>query len=553
VNQADFERTLFVQQHSEAFNLERALGIARHRLPLIALCAIVVAGAAFGFSKHQTKKYTASASLDFETSSFAQQIAGLQTGGAPNNSTEALAQQASNVERAKSAEAAVKTAKTIGHGLTAGRVLGSLEVAGQGESSIVLVSSTTTSPGLSAAIANGYAAQVVVEERYANFQKYKAALAIVRKQIAALSPAQRVGPDGLELQNRAQSLSLLSQLKVDDVKVASEAAPPASASSPKTSRNTALGGFVGLIIGIGLVLLLERIDRRIRTPEELEAVYRLPLLGSIPRSAALARTGSEKEGVRQAPPVAESEQFNLIRARLRYFNIDRELRTVLVASAEAGDGKSLVALNLAEAAARSGAKTLLLETDLRQPTLMERFSLPAGPGLADVLIGATPPREAIQSIPLDASATLDVLSAGAVLPLNPNELLESDACEQLLHSVRSDYDLVVLDTPPLTVVSDAFALLTKVDGIVVVGRIGGSRRDAAERLHQVLGSSGAALLGVVANFSRSAGASAYSYYRDAGKGTRGSTQNVSDDGALVNGSAANGSPAATMPPPQVKA
>jgi capsular exopolysaccharide synthesis family protein len=541
-----------VQQHSEAFNLERALSVARHRLPLIALCVLVVAGAAFGFSKRQTKKYTASVSLNFETNSFGEQIAGLTT-SSPNNSTAALAQEASNVEHAKSAAAAVKTARAIDHGLTAARVIGSLEVAGQGESPIVVVSSTTTSPGLSAAIVNHYAEQVVAEQQSANLRKYKAALGIVRKQIAALSPAQRVGPDGLELQNRAQSLSLLSQLKVGDVKVISEAIPPSGPSSPKTSRNTALGAFVGLILGIGLVLMLERIDRRIRTPEELEAVYRLPLLGAVPRSAALARAGSEKEGVRQAPPVAESEQFNLIRARLRYFNINSVLRTVMVASAEAGDGKSLVARNLAEAAARSGAKTLLLETDLRQPTLVKQLSLPDGRGLADVLIGATTMQEAIKSIPLDAGATLDLLSAGAVLPPNPGELLESGALEQLLGRVRSEYDLVVLDIPPLTVVSDAFVLLTKVDGIVVVGRIGGSRRNAAERLHQVLSSSGATLLGVVANFSRSAGASAYSYYRDAGKATRGHAESASANGVLTNGLDTSGSSSATPTPPRVGA
>ncbi len=541
-----------MQEHSEAFNFERTMSIARRRLPLVALCAIVVAGAAFGFSKHQTKKYTASATLDFEANSFGEQIAGLQT-SSPNNSTEALAQEASNVERAKGAQAAIKTAKAIGHGLTATGVIGSLEVAGQGESPLVVVSSTTTSPGLSAAIANSYAREVVIEQRNANLQKYRAALAIVRRQIAALSPTQRVGPDGLELQNRAQSLSLLSQLKVGDVKVDSEAFVPVSPSSPKTSRNTALGGFVGLIIGLGLVLLLERIDRRIRAPEELEAVYRLPLLGAIPRSAALARAGSEKDGVRQAPSVAESEQFNLIRARMRYFNIERDPRTVLIASPEVGDGRSLVALNLAEAAARSGAKTLLIESDLRQPTLVKRLSLPSGPGLAEVLIGATPLREAIESIRLDADSTLDVLSAGAVLSPNAGELLDSKAAEQLLHSVRLEYELVVLDTPPLAVVSDAFALLTKVDGIVVVGRIGGSHRDAAERLYQVLSSSGAALLGVVANFSRSAGTSVYSYYRGVGKDPRHLAEEVADADALATGSDMNGSSSRNWPSPRVEA
>ena len=107
--------------------------------------------------------------------------------------------------------------------------------------------------------------------------------------------------------------------------------------------------------------------------------------------------------------------------------------------------------------------------------------------------------------------TLDVLAAGAVLPPNPGELLESRAMDAVLEQAKSAYDLVVIDTPPLTAVSDAFPLLTKVDGVVIVGWVGRSRRDAAEQLHQVLASSGAPLLGVIANGSKSGGPDAYVY------------------------------------------
>ena len=104
-----------------------------------------------------------------------------------------------------------------------------------------------------------------------------------------------------------------------------------------------------------------------------------------------------------------------------------------------------------------------------------------------------------------------MLAAGAVLPPNPGELLESRAMDAVLEQAKSTYDLVVIDTPPLTAVSDAFPLLTKVDGVVIVGRVGHSRRDAAEQLHQVLASSGAPLLGVIANGAKSGGGSARYY------------------------------------------
>ena len=110
--------------------------------------------------------------------------------------------------------------------------------------------------------------------------------------------------------------------------------------------------------------------------------------------------------------------------------------------------------------------------------------------------------------------TLDVLSAGSVLPPNPGELLESQAADGVFSQAKFEYDFVVIDTPPLTAVSDAFALLRKVDGIIVVGRIGRSGRNAAKRLHQVLASSGAPLLGVIANGSKSSDSSVYAYTSD---------------------------------------
>jgi polysaccharide biosynthesis transport protein len=159
---------------------------------------------------------------------------------------------------------------------------------------------------------------------------------------------------------------------------------------------------------------------------------------------------------------------------------------------------------------------LLLEVDLRQPTLAQQLGIEPGPGLADVLIGAVPLGEAIQSVDLPASSVdgttghaLDVLAAGAVLPPNPVELLESDAMGVVLNQARTAYNLVVIDTPPLTAVSDAFPLLTQVDGVVIVGWVGRSRRDVAEQLHQVLASSGAPLLGLIANGAKSGGPTPY--------------------------------------------
>jgi polysaccharide biosynthesis transport protein len=299
---------------------------------------------------------------------------------------------------------------------------------------------------------------------------------------------------------------------------------PTSPSSPKTSRNTLIGGVLGLLVGLGLAFALERLDRRIKGPEDLETIYRLPMLGVVPESKRLAGSVGRK-GEQTVLSPGDAEAFNLIRAHLRFFNIDRDLRTILIASPASGDGKTTIARHLAEAAARMDSRVLLLEVDLRHPTLAQQLALQGGPGLADVLIGTVPMDEATESVDVQAppgegaaGRTLDVLAAGAFLPPNPAALLESRAMNIVLERARSSYDLVVVDTPPLTAVSDAFPLLIKVDGVVIVGRVGRSRRDAAERLQRILATSHAPLLGIIANGSKPDGPGSYaSSSRDADK------------------------------------
>jgi len=527
-----------VQQGSEAHGLKQALGVLRHRMPLIVLCVVVVAGAAYGFSRQQTKSYTASASLIFNENPLSEQIAGLP--GSSANSTTLMAEEASNIERVKGGSVAAQTASILGRGVTEAKVIESLTVGGQGESDVVVVSATTTSPVLAAKIANTYVKLFVKKQQSANLQYYKSALAIVNRQLAELSSRQRTGSGSVELEDRAQKLRFLVDLKEANVQVAAEATAPTSPSSPKTSRNTGLGVVLGLLIGLALAFTLERLDRRVKEPEDLELIYQLPLLGTVPQSAALSRYARQKTRKPAVLPPAEAEAFSLIRARLRFFNVDRDICTIMIASPESGDGKTMIACRLAEAAARLGTQVLLLELDLRRPTFAQQLDIEPGPGVADVLAGGASLEEAIQSIHLPAmpggesgGRALDVLAAGAVLPPNPAELIESRAMDALLEQAKARYEFVVIDTPPLTVVSDAFSLLTKVDGVVIVGWVRRTRRDAASRLHQVLASSDVPLLGVIANGSKVDGPGAYASPEDGASSFTTSVNSASPSGKLA--------------------
>jgi polysaccharide biosynthesis transport protein len=496
------------------------LGILRRRAPWILLCVLIAAGAAYGFARHKTKKYTATATVVFNSDSLSQQIAGLSSG---NNGSASglLAQQASNVELVGLGNMANTTASLLGHGLTAAVIRASLSIGGRGESNVVDVSATSTSPSLAAAIANTYVDEFVKEQEGSNRRFLQSALAIVKKQLSELSPAERLGTDAVNLQDRAQTLKFLAKLGYSTAQVGGEAAVPSSPSSPKVSKDVILGALLGLLLGFGVTALLERLGRPIRGLEDLESIYHLPLLGVIPKSSALVRSGRRDGAKRSTLPATEAEAFSLVWAHVRFFNVDRDLRSVVIASPGPGDGKTTIARHLAEAAAKSGSRVLLIEADLRQPTLAQQLNIQSGAGLAGVLIGGTLMHEATQSVAVEVASgvgakgcILDVLVAGAQLPPNPGELIGSEAMNVVLARAKTTYDFVVIDTPPLTAVSDAFPLLRKIDGVVIVGWVGRSRRDGAEQLHQVLESSGAPLVGVVANGSKSG---APSPYRAAGK------------------------------------
>lgn len=484
---------------SERSNFGRGLDILRRRWPWILLCCILATGAAYGYSKHQTKKYTATALLVFKSDQLAQQIAGLST-----NFTSAQGEQNSDAKLVQVGNMAAITASRLGQGLTEQKVSESLSIAQQGEtsvvgeSSIVNVSASVKSPILAARIANTYAKQFVAEQQKANYLYFTSALATVNRQVAALSPQQRLAPSGVSLEERAQELKLLAGLQYGSVQLAQRASVPTSPSSPTTSRNALIGGALGLLLGVGLALLLEHLDPRLRQPEELEAIYRAPLLGVVAESKSLSQSALDTPAL--VLPSAQAEAFSMILARLRSFNVDRDLRVILVTLAAQGDGTTTIALHLAIAAAKSGSRTLLLEMDLRRPTLAHHLGIQPGVGLIDVLTDVTSVSDAAQSIDLSATGpTLDVLTADAAQPANPSELIKAHIMETLLEGTRSTYDLVVVDTPSLMAVSDAFPALGKVDGVLVVGRMGHDRRDTAERLQQVLSRSTTPLLGVVAN------------------------------------------------------
>jgi capsular exopolysaccharide synthesis family protein len=492
------------------FDVGQMLGVARRRGLLVLLCSFLAAVVAFAVSKHERKLYTAAASVLYRNQQLDQQAAGL-SGAAV---ADPQAQTHTNLKLALLPSIAAATAAAVGHDLTGASVSTSVTVTEEADTELASVSATASSPSLAARIANVYANKLIAYRQRVDGGYYANALRAVNLQYKALTPPQQRGAQGTDLQDRVSSLQILSQLQGQEVQLAQAASPPRSPSSPKTARNTALAAILGLVLGLAFAYGAERFDRLLREPSDVEAAYGVPLLGVVPQSNALGAVGKMRD-VSLSLPAEEAEIFSLLRAHVRYFNFDHELRLVVVVSAAAGDGKTTVARNLALATASTGSRVLFLEADLRRPSAAQQFGVESSVGIVDVLTGQAPLHEAVQTVQFTdrggQKGTVDVLLAGGVLPPNPVQAIESQAMMTLLEEAKSAYEFVVVDTPPVALVSDAFPILRVADGVLIVSRLGRNRRDVAMRLRETLESANVSVIGVVANGYRRRDGASYGY------------------------------------------
>jgi succinoglycan biosynthesis transport protein ExoP len=479
----------------------------RRRIGVVLICAVLVPAAALAFSLSQEKQYSASASLLFRDPQLDQKFSG-STVFAP--SSDPNREAATNAKLASLGVVATRTSKALGGKLPPGEIIGKIVVAPAGQSDVVNITATDHDPAFAAKLANTFAQQFIVFRRDADRSKIAAAQQLVTDQLKRLSSSESTGPQGTALRRGNEQLQILAALQTGNAELVQPADTPGSPSSPQTKRNVIFAALFGIIMGCGLAVLLERLDRRLKDPKQVSDVYGRSVIGAVPESREIARAEQSFEEL----PTNEAEPMRMLRANLRYFNVDREVRSVLVTSAAPGEGKSTVAKHLASAAASTGERVLLLEADLRRPTLKTRMQLKSDYGLSQVLAGTCSLRSAIEQTEVAGSGgerrSLSVLASGPIPP-NPTDLIESDRMRQVLKAVSDKYDLVVIDTPPTSVVSDAIPLVKNVDGVLVVARLGKTTRDASVHLRDQLNNLGAYVLGVVVNSVTRGSMSGYAY------------------------------------------
>lgn len=483
--------------------LEYTLRVLRRRKFIILAALIAVPLAAFLYSAAQTKEYTASATLLFES----EEETGLNEASRFTATIEGLAKLPSVAARAAQD-------LDLGYGELGGVEVGS----GNENANLTTISATNESPERAADIANAYARATIAFQRKSSQAKVKAKIAVLEKRIEGLLAADPTSPKIGLLQEQLDALEVEEALQTGEISLVQEAAAPSDPSKPRTKRNVILGLLLGLVLGLGLAALVERLDRRIRSVEELEEIFGLPIVARIPKSKTFKDASVEE--MMQAP---EAEAFRTLRANLRYLNVvNRDLDSLLIASSEPDDGKSTICRGLGGAMAEAGDDVVLVEADLRKESAFAGLSAYQGKGLSSVLAGE-PLEQALIEVMVrqgpDGVRSLTVLPSGPVPP-NPSELLESERMREVLAELTARFDRVIVDTPAIDVVSDALPLVPLVSGAIAVGGIGKTTREGAQAFVEQLELTGNRPLGLVATMT-AASRNKYAYYRKSGAFSRG--------------------------------
>jgi Mrp family chromosome partitioning ATPase len=260
-----------------------------------------------------------------------------------------------------------------------------------------------------------------------------------------------------------------------------------------------VAALVGLFLAGIVALLLERLDPRLKTPKEAEAIFDRPILGIVPKSRGLSRP------VTGHVPTRDFDNFLALRAILRHIGPNGALRSVLVTSGAPGDGKTTVAWNLACAAAGPNRRALLIEADVRAPTLAAALKVQPETGLSDVLAGDVDVRQAIRDVAVGGSSRngptpariVSVVFAGS--KPGAADQLDWERLGASLAEAGREFDLIVIDTAPLVSVPDAVPLLPHVGGVIVIGRVESTPRAALARLRDQLDTMAAPTVGLVVN------------------------------------------------------
>jgi len=316
-----------------------------------------------------------------------------------------------------------------------------------------------------------------------------------------------------EFLKQFQLVAVLENQNVGNSRIISQALVPERPVSPKIPLNLALGGFLGILLGAGTALLLESMNQSLKNVEEANRLLGFPLLGTIPLYGG--KNPKNQEESRGELPLLDntyspvSTSFEMLQTNLGFTLSDKELRVILVTSSTSEEGKSFMAANLALAAAHVGRRVLLVDADMRRPRQHRIWETPNLLGLSNILAGQAQLKNTVQEV----SPLVDLLPVGKIPP-NPVTLLDSQRMADLVEEASNNYDFVIIDTPPLTAVTDPLIVAKYVDGLLLVVRPGKVEYPAMKSAKSLLNQAKVPILGMAVNgISEESGYGGYYYYK----------------------------------------
>jgi tyrosine-protein kinase Etk/Wzc len=358
---------------------------------------------------------------------------------------------------------------------------------------------TTFLEGLTSQIRN-------IDATLAGFTQQLQAIPEKELQLARLRRAAVVNDEIYkQLQLKLKESQLMAALVDPSVRIVEPAILPRKPIRPNVPLSIVLALMAGLTLGVGAAFTRDQLDDTVHTRDELQLLAGTPVLGAIPRIALAANgsNGARRRG-KTAPDHARlvdevagtpvTEAYRSLRTNINFSRSEKRPRVLVVTSPAPGDGKSTTAANLASTMTKQGLSCLIVDADLRRGTLHGTFGAQREPGLTNVLMGETSFDTAVNHF----TGQPDFIATGT-LPPNPAELLGSTAMQQLLATVAERYDTIVLDAPPMNLVTDAAVLARFADGVIVVARAGVTSRDAISYTVAQLDSVRANVLGTVLN------------------------------------------------------
>lgn len=386
-----------------------------------------------------------------------------------------------------------------------------------------------TSPARAADVANAIATVFADRIRELQSQRYAASRGGLEKQVKDMEEqiaetnkliAVTTNPATLEqLQARLtqyrtiysnlvtayEQVRLAEDQTSTNVIVSEPAMVPNIPVKPRTNLNTILGVLAGLLLAGSAVFAMDALDDTIKNPDEIRRKFNLPILGMI----AWHEAADDAPITLNQPRSPVAEAFRSLRTNLIFAGVDRPLRRILITSPTPQDGKTTISSNLAVALAQQGErKVALIDADMRRPQIHHKFGMLNRSGLSDLFVSSADKFERV--VQFNSQSNLGVITSGP-LPPNPAELLTSLTMMRIMDKVNATYDVILIDTPPVLTVTDAVALASSVDGVVLVVKPGVTKRGAFEQTLEQLRAVGARLLGVVLNEVKP-GSRKYGYY-----------------------------------------